>query len=284
MNRIFAGASIDRREGAPPCFAIGDGAVILLYSFALCIVAGVHRALQAGAPDSVSAVVEFSAAQILALGAIARLVRSRPGAIALSGADLVVISCAALLMAPPFSVHPAFAGAGLAGLWLMLRRPGDARLVAIGQLWLALGAYVSFGRLLFPLISEAIVRFELEFIAGYGRIAGFRLPDGIPLIASDGWFITLIERSSSFHSLSLAVLLWLSLTRLAGADISRRQLAALGVAVASVLLLNATRLMLMTGARENYAFWHDGTGAVLVWAATFLAVLLPTAISLRRAV
>ena len=195
-----------------------------------------------------------------------------------------MISGAALLLASPFSVHPAFAGAGLAGLWLMLRRRGDARLVAIGQLWLALGAYVSFGRLLFPLISEAIVRFELEFIAGYGRIAGFRLPDGIPLVASDGWFITLIERSSSFDTLSLAVLLWLSLTRLAGADVRRRQLAALGVAVVSVLLLNATRLMLMTSARENYAFWHDGTGAVLVCAATVLAVLLPTAISLRRAV
>jgi hypothetical protein len=283
MNRFVAGPSIHRREGASPCFAIGDGAVILLYSFALFIVAGVHRALQAGAPDSVSAVVEFSAAQILALGAIYRLVRSAPGAVALSGADLAVISCAALLLASPFSVHPAFAGAGLAGLWLMLRRRGDARLVAIGQLWLALGAYVSFGRLLFPLISEAIVRFELEFMTGYGRIAGFRLPDGIPLVASDGWFITLIERSWSFHNLSLAVLLWLSLTRLAGVGIRRRQLTALGVAVVLVLLLNATRLMLMTGSRESYPFWHDGTGAVLISSATLLAVLLPTAISLRRA-
>jgi len=153
----------------------------------------------------------------------------------------------------------------------------------VGQLWLAISCYESFGRLFFKLVSAPLMDAELSFIARMGPALGFQVSrDGIRLVSPDGWFIFMLERCSAFHNLSLAVLVWLSLLKLASAEVHRPQLVALAVAVLSIFLLNALRILLMTPSAAAYHFWHEGAGSVVFSCAAFFAVALPTALSLRQ--
>jgi len=257
----------------------GDAAILLLYSAALCVIAGVERYLGGASLDGL---VDFNAGEILALYAIYSVVTAKTALITLSRADLAVIAACALLMLPPVSQHFAFFGAGVAGLYLVLRHPRKAPLSQVGWLWLAISFYESFSQLLFKFISATWIQGEVHFAAWIGPLLGFPITrDGIRLVSPDGWFIYILESCSAFSNISLAILLWLSLLTLAGAEIHRRQLVALGVAAVSIFLLNALRILLMTPSQPAWYFWHEGTGALIFSAVTFLAVALPTALSLR---
>ena len=257
----------------------GDAAILLLYSVALCVIAGVERYLVGSSSDGL---VDFNAGEILALCAIYSVVTAKATEVALSRADLAVISACALLMLLPVSQHFAFLGAGAAGLYFVLRNPRSAPLSQVGLLWLALSFYESFSQLLFKFVSASWIQAEVRFVAWTGPFLGFPITrDGIRLVSPNGWFIFMLEQCSSFSNIALAILLWLSLLTLAGAEIHRRHLVALGVAALSIFLLNALRVLLMTPSQPDWHFWHEGTGALIFSGVTFLAVALPTALSLR---
>ncbi|BDV39673.1 hypothetical protein DSM21852_29260 [Methylocystis bryophila] len=257
-----------------------DANVLLLYSFALFVIAGVQRFLD---DSSLDALLEFNAGEILALCAIYSLVTAKTGVITLSRIDFAVISACALLMLAPVSQHFAFLGAGLAGLYFVIHYPRRAALAQVGQLWLAIACYESFGRLFFKLVSAPLMQAELSMIALIGPPLGFPVSkDGIRLVSPDGWFIFMLERCSAFHNISLAILMWLSFLKLASAEAERPQFAALGIAVLSIFLLNEWRMLLMTPSPTAFYFWHGGAGALLFSCAAFFAVAVPTALSLRR--
>jgi hypothetical protein len=258
----------------------GDAEIVLLYSLALFLIALAHRFIGNAAFDIV---FEFNAGEVLALCAIYVTVKPRTADVVLSRMDLGVIAACSLLMLPPGSQHFAFLGASVAGLYFVLRRPNDPTLNQVGLLWLAIAGYESFGRLFFKLVSGPLMQLELVFIAKIGPFLGFHFfKDGIRLVSSSGWYVYMMDRCSSFHNISLAVLIWLSLLKIAGADIRRRQFVALGVATLSIIVLNAIRFMLMTISPGVYYFLHDGVGTLIFSCATFFAVAMPTAFSLRR--
>jgi exosortase/archaeosortase family protein len=280
MSELSAKSSISRQDRASLAWKLGDAEVLLLYSFALFVTAVVQRFLDGNSLDTL---FEFNAGEILALCAMYAVVKPKTGVITLSRSDFVVISACALLMLPPVSQHFAFFGAGIAGLYFVFRSPRDAQLAQVGQLWLAISCYESVGRLFFRLVSEPLMQAELLFIAKIGPALGFQFArDGIRLVSPDGWFIYMMERCSAFHNISLAILVWLSLLKIAGAEVHRPQLIALGGAILSIVLLNALRILMMTPSSDAFYFWHDGAGALIFSCVTFFAVALPTALSLRQ--
>jgi exosortase/archaeosortase family protein len=280
VQKILWRESLFRRRSSASLLKLTDAKVLLFYTVALFFIAGVQRFLD-GAP--VASLFEFNAGELLALVAIYSILRSKNDAVILSRVDFAVISACAMFFLLPVSQHFAFLGAAFAGLYFLLRRPRNAQLFQVGQLWLAIALYESLGRLFFKLVSAPIIRAEVSFIAKAGPLLGFAVSmDGIRLTSPNGWFIYILERCSSFHNVSLAVLVWLSLIKLGRTEVKAGHLIALGAAIVGIICLNGLRILLMTPSQESFTFWHEGSGAIIFSCLTFLAVAVPTAISLGR--
>jgi hypothetical protein len=97
------------------------------------------------------------------------------------------------------------------------------------------------------------------------------------IIASGDHSIVVLSGCSSFHNISLGLLCWVALTKLAR-PVWLKGDAGVAVAVcAAVLLLNLQRIYLLAVSAESYTYWHTGDGAqIFVWvtSATVLAIAL----------
>ncbi len=261
-----------------------DADVLLFYTFALFAVGGVQRFLDEyskGVQPAVSSLFAVNAGELLAFVAIYSVLKAKIDIVVLSRVDFTIISVCAMFFLLPQRTLP-FAGATIAGLYFWRRRPYNARLASAGQLWLAISLYEAWGRMLFNIVSAPLIQLEAFVIAKIGQWIGAGLSlDGIRIYSPSGWFVFILEGCSSFHNASLAVLIWLSLIKLAGAKVSGSKLVALGVGVLAIICLNVLRLLLMTPSEEAYNFWHGASGAIIFSCLTLGAIAVPTAISLR---
>ena len=132
-----------------------------------------------------------------------------------------------------------FIGATAAGLYFLRRSPRNAQLASVAQLLLAISCYELWGRLLFKIVSAPIIQAEMSVISKFGQWLGYDFDlDGILLVSPNGWSIFMMEDCSSFHNISLAVLVWLSLIKLAEAKATGLTLAALCAGVAGIICVN----------------------------------------------
>jgi hypothetical protein len=287
VQKIASGKSLIQDRLASTSLKLADVDVLLFYTFALFAVGGIQRfldaylhAAQRTAFDTVI-LHEVNAGELLAFVALFTVLKSKAAAIRLSRVDLGVISACAMFFLFPKQSLP-FAGATIAGVYFWRRRPYNAQLASAGQLWLAISVYRLWGRLFFQIVCEPIIQAEVFVIAKAGQLLGFGLSlDGIRIISPNGWFVYLMDGCSSFHNASLAVLVWLSLVKLAGSRVSGSKLMALGIGVLAIVCLNALRILLMTPSEEAYLFWHEGSGATLFSCLTLGAIAIPTTLSLR---
>jgi exosortase/archaeosortase family protein len=284
---MSAARSAGKLGGGGP--GLRDADVALAYSVALLLVAvcgrwfgdGQVRAFDARA---VAQLLAFNAGDALALAAMASLALSGRATLRLRGLDCVVVAAASLFFLPAAPQNLPFLGATLAGLYFWLFRSDCRELVSLGQLWLAVSGYETWGRVFFRLVSVPVLRFETAMITGAGQALGLGLSaEGELLRSPNGWSVYILEACSSFHNVSLAVLVWLSLLKLAGESVGRAKLAALAVGVGLIVALNISRILLMTLSETQYEFWHHGDGASVFSCLTLAAIALPTLRSMRRA-
>jgi hypothetical protein len=147
---------------------------------------------------------------------------------------------------------------------------------------LAVSCYELWGRILFKIVSAPIVQVEVSVVANFGRWLGFNLGlDGIRFISPNGWSIFMMEDCSSFHNISLAVLVWLSLIKLGGAKATGLTATALCAGISAIVCLNALRILLMTPSEDAYHFWHYGNGAMIFSCLTLAVIAFPTTASMR---
>jgi hypothetical protein len=275
-----------RGRWAVPSLKLRDGDVLFFYTLALFGVGAFVHILDvcSGNLDVCSgngffSLFEVSAGELLATVAIYFAVREI-GTDILTGVDFAIVSISALFLLFPLRSSP-FISATVAGLYFCCRRACNEHLQSVGQLWLAISCYELWGRVLFRLVSAPIIKLEAFVIATAGRFAGLGLDvDGIRITSDSGWYIFIREGCSSFHNVSLAVLIWLSLIKIGSAKLSRSMLPSLGLGIAGVICLNVLRILLMTPSREAFDFWHAGGGANLFTCFTLVAVAVPTAISI----
>jgi hypothetical protein len=78
---------------------------------------------------------------------------------------------------------------------------------------------------------------------------------------------------SSYHNISLGLLCWVSLTKLARSRWASGDVWVGLLVCAAVVALNASRLYLMASSSESFTYWHEGTGQHLFAWATTLTVL-----------
>ncbi|MGH7783242.1 MAG: hypothetical protein ACREO5_05310, partial [Candidatus Binatia bacterium] len=261
-----------------------DADVLRFYTFALFAVGGVQRFLDAysqGVQTAVSSLFAVNAGELLAFVAIYSVLKAKSDIVVLTRADFAVISVCAMFFLVPERTMP-FAGATIAGVYFWRRRPYNAQLASAGQLWLAIALYETWGRVLFKIVSAPVILFEASVVAKAGQWIGAGLSlDGIRLYSAKGWFVFIMDGCSSFHNVSLAVLVWLSLVKLAGAKVRGSTLMALGVGILAIICLNVVRILLMTPSEEAFQFWHGGSGAIIFSCLTLAAIAVPATISLR---
>jgi exosortase/archaeosortase family protein len=246
-------------------WSLRDADLLLAYSLAITLAAGINAGI------------------VLALAAIGSVVLSERTSIRLSIVDYVVLSLVSLLFLPPSPHNLPFLGATIAGLYFWLFRSDCSALVSTGQFWLAISAYEAWGRVFFRLVSVPVLWLETTVIANVGQAIGLGLSvDGELIRSPNGWSVYILEACSSFHNVSLAVLVWLSLLTLAGASIGRSKIVALAVGAILIVALNVSRILLMTLSETQYEYWHHGNGAGVFTCLTLAAIALPTLRSTRR--
>ncbi|SFM52664.1 hypothetical protein [Methylobacterium pseudosasicola] len=220
--------------------------------------------------------VEFNVGESFGLAAILSLMLSdaheRP---TLARSDVAVLLLSALTWFVP-EQHGVYLAMTLAGAWFLLKSRSDPRMVGIGQIWLALSVYELWGKLLFKIAYQAIEVVEVGLIYQVGRLFyGGLGVSGASLSVRSDWSIVILEGCSSFHNLSLTVLIWLSILKIAEQPALRAAFRALGVSACLVVAINVSRLLLMLPSREAFIFWHDGAGSSLVALASVVAAIAP---------
>lgn len=226
--------------------------------------------------------VEFNIGEAFGLAACVSLVLTAPRRAALGRTDLAVLLVAALAWFVP-EHHGVYLATTLAGTWFLLARRSDRLLRDLSHMWLALSVYELWGKLLFKLAYQLIEVFEVAVIHRFGRLLfdGIAV-DGARISVRGDWSVVLLEGCSSFHNLSLTVLIWLSILKIARHPADAAAARALGVSACLVVAVNVTRILAMLPSREAYLFWHDGSGATVVALGSVAAAIVPILLRVER--
>lgn len=226
---------------------------------------------------------ELNVGEAFGLAALASLALSRGRErVTLTASDIAVLLASALAWFVP-EQHGVYLSTTLASSWFLVKKRSDKRLVGIGQIWLALSIYELWGKLLFKILYQTIEIFEVGLIYKVGRLLFDGLDiAGASLSVKNDWSIVILEGCSSFHNLSLTVLIWLCILKMAKQSASPMAFGALGLSACGVITINVARILAMLPSREAYLFWHDGAGASLVALASVSAAILPVLIRTER--
>lgn len=90
----------------------------------------------------------------------------------------------------------------------------------------------------------------------------------------NGYSLLILTGCSAFQNLSLALLLWLTLSLYRHQEITTNDGIRAALLIVAVLAVNGTRLALMAINKDWYLFLHDGDGALLIDAFIVLFALL----------
>lgn len=255
---------------------------VLLFSAGTILSATVQRHLFEQT-QTAQHLVEFNTGEAFALAALLFQLLAIPDAgMRLSRSDRAVLVVSALAWFIP-EQHGVYLATTLAGGWLVTRPRPDRHWMGIGQIWLALSIYELWGKLVFKILYQSIEGAEIGLIYRIGHLVYPGIgTDGASLSVRSDWMIIVLEGCSSFHNLSLAVLVWLSILKIADQPVGRAALGALATSFGLVVAINVARILAMLPSREAYHFWHDDAGSSLVALASVVAMIVPALVLSRE--
>jgi hypothetical protein len=170
---------------------------------------------------------------------------------------------------------------------LLATSAGDAKLRAAAVVLLALAVNGLWGPRLFDIFEFQFLRVDAALVGTALSLTldNVRWNDTI-LGTVGGHSIVVFGACSSFHNISLGLLCWIALTKLARVEWMRSDIVFAALVCAAVVLLNACRLYLMALDGRTFTYWHEGPGAELFAWSTSLTVLFISlwgALQTRRA-
>lgn len=256
--------------------------ILLVFSCGTVLSAVLQRLLLEG-PQRSQNLVEFNIGEMFGVAAIASMILASPRTpIVFTRADLVVLVCSALAWFVP-EQHGVYIALTLAGGWFAISRRSDKLLGSIAQVWIALSIHELWGKLIFKVAYQSVATVEVGLLYRVGRLFYDGLDmNGATLSIRHDWTIVVLEGCSSFHNLSLTVLIWLSILKIAERPVSPAALRALGVSASLIIAINIARILVMLPSREAYLFWHDGTGSTFVALTSVLAAIVPILYCVER--
>jgi Transmembrane exosortase (Exosortase_EpsH) len=169
------------------------------------------------------------------------------------------------------------------GVYLVLTPDGDRKLRSAGIVLFALSVQEFWGHQLFEVIASPLLRAETAVVGIILQTvqSGAYWQDNM-ITAKSGWGIVIYPACSSFHNVSLALLGWVTISRLASDPWRGRDYAVAGMIAAVMISMNMTRLLLMAVNENLYHYWHDGTGNQIFAITASLFVLLASLFAVRR--
>jgi exosortase/archaeosortase family protein len=239
--------------------------------FLVRYLADAARDLLRSVNDSVLHLANLGVFQLLAWSAIFLLLRRARARV--GGRDAAILALISLSALAPDD-NAAWLGLTALGLFLLLRFGRDRSIGAAAAVMLALATQLFWGRLLFELIAVPVEIADARLAAGLLALLQHAVSLDDNLLNNGGRQIAIYEACTSFHNISLALLCWVALTKLARPDWRRADLATASVLIAVTVGMNSLRLFLMTvSAPDAFDYWHTGTGSQLINAA--LSALIP---------
>ena len=211
--------------------------------------------------------------QIMAWYAIFRLLAASDSKPAAGMSDILIALALCLpLFLPTTRTMKVLALAAAVFFWL--RGRGDPKLRSAGIVLGALAIQEYWGHIVFDLFALPLLRAETAVVGTLVQVlrAG-TVWQGNVITAPSGFSIIVYSACSSFHNLSLAMLCWLTVSRLRNQTWRRRDLLTACAIGAAMIACNVTRLCLMAWGPDLYEYWHDGPGAQIFAAGACAMVL-----------
>ena len=187
--------------------------------------------------------------------------------------------CVAVLI--PVGLASGLALFGL-GLWLLLSSDAGSRSRRIGIVLLALSGPFVWGQVAMTLFGEQLLSWDARLV---GAFTGSPVDGNIVRFSGRPTAFYIAAGCSSLHHMTLATVLWASVTQLLGIPITRRSLLFCLAAAVGVVFVNSLRLAAIATYPDRFDTLHAGwLGAAFGWAALFVAggiVILGTARAAR---
>jgi len=186
--------------------------------------------------------------------------------------SLIVAALCSLVFLPTSRVIWVSATGVAICLWLF--NGGDAKLRAAGTVLAALSVQELWGHVFFNLIALPIMRAETAVVGTVLAAvrAGTVWQDNI-ITGPSGFGIGIYTACSSFHNLSLAMLCWVTVSKVRCQDWQPRDFVVGCVAGITMIFLNLVRLYLMAWDIDFYHYWHEGMGAEIFAICASLTIL-----------
>lgn len=155
------------------------------------------------------------------------------------------------------------------GLWLQFSSAPSSRSRRIGVVLLALSGPLLWGQLALSLFSEQILSWDARMV---GALAHSPVDGNIVRFIGRDKAFYIAPPCSSLSHLTLATLLWASITQLLGRRVDRNSLLLCIAATLSVVVVNVLRLTAIAAYPNDFFVLHDGWLAQLFgWVALAMA-------------
>jgi hypothetical protein len=221
-----------------------------------------------------SALFAVSIFQYMAWYVILRLLSSSDLAQAARWRDVLVAAGFCLLVFLPTSRMIWVSAVGIA-IYLWIYNGGDPKLRAAGIVLAALSVQEFWGHIFFKLVAFPLLRAETAVVGTMLQAArpGTVWQDNI-ITGPNGYGIIVYTGCSAFHNLSLALLCWVTLSKLRHQNWRVRDFLIGGVVVGTMIVFNLSRLYLMAWDIDLLYYWHDGAGAEIFAISSSVTILL----------
>jgi hypothetical protein len=212
--------------------------------------------------------------QYMAWYAVFRLLRDSDGEAPAESRDFIIAVVLCLLVFMPTDRMIWVAADGLAiYLWVFYGRAATLRSAA--TVLVAMSVQAFWGHVFFHLVAYDLLRAETAVVGTLLRAtrSGIDWQDNV-ISSADGFGIAIYTGCSSFFNLSLAMLCWITLTKLQRPFWRRSDFVVGAVVGGSMILLNLARLYVMALNIDLYYYWHDGPGAEIFAVVASLMILV----------
>ena len=202
------------------------------------------------------------------------LVASNPKSAATTIDIAVAVSTALLNLVSALATN--WLAATAAALFLLVRSREDVKLRAAAVVLLALTLNGFWGPKLFNVFAYPLLRLDAALVGSLLALTQPGMDWNATIVGQpSGHSILIFGPCSSFHNISLALLCWVSITKLLRTPWTRGDFLVALLLCTVVFLFNASRLYLMALSHDNYVYWHEGPGEqIAAWTMTISVFLI----------
>jgi hypothetical protein len=188
--------------------------------------------------------------------------------------DLLVVVAFCFFLFLPTSRMIWVGAIGIA-IYLWIFNDGDGKLRAAGTVLAALSIQEFWGHIFFNLVAAPMLRAETAVVGTLMEAirTGTAWHDNV-VTGPSGYGIVIYTGCSSFHNISLAMLCWVTVSKLRHPNWRIHDFVIGGVVGVTMIIFNLSRLCLMAWDDDYFYYWHDGFGAEIFAIGASLTILL----------